>query len=172
MRMALPKAEHGRHFLININQILKDVLIIATDRMLGEGVVVDWQPEPVLPAIMGNEASLRRMFHYLIDNALLSLIEAGRIERELRLHTYVRDDSIWVEITDNGIGIPPAQRLKVFEPFQTGWKHGSGKVGMGLCMAQEIINNHGGGISIDPHYTSGCRIHINLPLKYNNGGME
>jgi signal transduction histidine kinase len=140
--------------------------------MLGEGVVVDWQPEPVLPAIMGNEASLRRMFNYLIDNALLSLSAAKGMYRELRLHTCIRDDSIWVEITDNGIGIPAAQRLKVFEPFHSGWKRGSGNIGMGLCMAQEIVNNHGGGISIDPTYHKGCRFHINLPLKHNNGGME
>lgn len=172
MRMALPKAEQGRNFLVNINQILKDLLIISTDRMLAEGVVIDWKPEPVLPALMGNEASLRRMFHYLIDNALLSLEETGRVQRELRIHTYLKEGAIWVEITDNGIGIPSKQRLKVFEPFQSGWKRGSGKAGMGLCMAQEIVNSHGGGIRIDPDYTGGCRIHINLPLKHGNGGME
>ena len=172
MRMALPKAEHGRHTLVNINQVLKDLLIIATDRMLAEGVVVDWKPEPVLPAIIGNEASLRRMFNYLLDNALLSLDEAGRISRELRIHTSLREDSVWVEITDNGVGIPPSQRLRVFEPFQSGWKRGAGKAGMGLSMAQEIVNNHGGGIGIDPTYSHGCRMIVNLPLKYQNEGME
>lgn len=172
MRMALPQSEQARHFLVNINQILKDVLIIATDRLLAEGVTIDWQPEPVLPAIMGSESSLRRMFHYLIDNALLSLEEAGRVQRELRIHTSHHDGSIWVEITDNGIGIPPSQRLKVFEPFQSGWKRGRGKAGMGLCMAQEIVNSHNGSISIDPGYPQGCRLRINLPLKASNGGME
>ena len=172
MRMALPKAEQTRHFLVNINQILKDVLIIATDRLLAEGVTIDWRPEPVLPAIMGNEASLRRMFHYLIDNALLSLEEARRVQRELRIHTRVHEDGIWVEITDNGVGIPPSQRLKVFEPFHSGWKRGSSKAGMGLCMAQEIVNSHGGGISIDPDCQTGCRVLVNLPLKPNAGGLE
>lgn len=165
MRMALPKAEQGRHSLVNVNQVLKDLLIIATDRMLAEGVVVDWKPEPVLPAIFGNEASLRRMFHYIIDNALLALEEAGRVYRELRIHTLLKEESVWVEITDNGIGLPANQRLRAFEPFQSGWKRGSGKAGMGLSMAQEIVNSHGGGINIDPLYTNGCRVMIHLPIK-------
>ena len=112
------------------------------------------------------------MFNYLLDNALLSLDEAGRISRELRIHTSLREDSVWVEITDNGVGIPPSQRLRVFEPFQSGWKRGAGKAGMGLSMAQEIVNNHGGGIGIDPTYSHGCRMIVNLPLKYQNEGME
>ncbi|WP_308874844.1 ATP-binding protein [Thiothrix subterranea] len=60
----------------------------------------------------------------------------------------------------------------MFEPFHSGWKRGNGNVGMGLCMAQEIVNNHSGSISIDPDYPNGCRIRVNLPLKTSNGGME
>jgi nitrogen fixation negative regulator NifL len=172
MRKALPRAEQERHFLVNINQTLKDLLVISTDRLLSVGAVVEWKPEPVLPAINGSEASLRRMFHYLLDNALLSLEEAGRRNPELRIHTRLKDETIWVEITDNGVGIPAKQRLKIFEPFQSGWKRGRGKAGMGLSMAQEIVNSHGGGIRIDPEYSDGCRILINLPIKYRNEAME
>ncbi|MEZ5453827.1 MAG: nitrogen fixation negative regulator NifL [Thiothrix sp.] len=172
MRKVLPRVEQERHFLVNINQTLKDLLVISTDRLLSVGAVVEWKPEPVLPAINGSEASLRRMFHYLLDNALLSLEEAGRKNPELRIHTCLKDDTIFVEITDNGVGIPPKQRLKVFEPFQSGWKRGRGKAGMGLSMAQEIVNSHGGGIRIDPDYTDGCRILINLPIKYRSEAME
>ena len=172
MRMAIPKVEEGRQSWVNLNQLLKDLLIIATDRMLAEGVTVDWQPDAVLPAIIGNEASLRRMFHYLLDNALLSMEESEHLARELGIRTYQRDGMVWVDIADNGIGIPANMRLRVFEPFQSGWKRGAGKAGMGLSMAQEIVNQHGGGISIDPHYQNGCRIMVNLPLKYKNEGME
>ena len=91
---------------------------------------------------------------------------------ELRIQTYHKDGLIWVEITDNGVGIPQQQRLKVFEPFHSSWKRGSSKAGMGLCMAQEIVNGHGGGIGIDPDYTDGCRIKVNLPLKHARGEME
>lgn len=172
MRKALPKAALERRFLVNINQVLKDLLVISTDRLLSIGAVVEWKPEPVLPTVTGSEASLRRMFHYLLDNAMLSLEESGHRNPELRIHTSLKEDSIFVEITDNGIGIPANQRLKVFEPFQSGWKRGRGKAGMGLSMAQEIINSHGGGIRIDPNYTEGCRILINLPVKYTSEAME
>lgn len=172
MRTALPQAEQTRHTLVNINQVLKDLLIIYTDRLLSIGAVVEWKPETVLPPLTGNEAALRRMFNYLLENALLSLEEAGRADPELRIQTYSKDAAIWVEVTDNGIGIPSAKRLKVFEPFQSGWKRGRGKAGMGLSMAQEIVNNHGGGIRLDSEYTDGCRFLINLPMKYNSEGME
>ena len=67
-------------------------------------------------------------------------------------------------LQDSGPGIPAADRLKVFEPFYT-TRQGSRHLGMGLTLAQDIVNNHQGLLEIDPDYTSGCRIRVELPYE-------
>jgi signal transduction histidine kinase len=68
-----------------------------------------------------------------------------------------------VILQDSGPGIPATDRLKVFEPFYTTRRRGSRHLGMGLTLAQEIVNNHQGLLEIDPEFTSGCRIRLELP---------
>jgi signal transduction histidine kinase len=53
-------------------------------------------------------------------------------------------------------------RYRVFEPFSIGWRNRRGKAGMGLALAQEIVNAHGGSIEVDPDFRDGCRICLTL----------
>ena len=53
-------------------------------------------------------------------------------------------------------------RYKAFEPFYIGWRNRRGRAGMGLPLAQEIANQHGGSIEIDPEYADGCRVRVSL----------
>jgi len=102
------------------------------------------------------------MFKQLIDNAISALNETRRTNRELRLSTRTVGDGVEVEIQDNGSGIEPENRLKVFEPFFIGWRNRRGHAGMGLALSQEIIGQHGGCIEIDPEFQNGCRIRLSL----------
>jgi signal transduction histidine kinase len=129
---------------------------------LAAGVVVDWQPALVLPELSGHKNELRSLFKHLIDNALQALHESGRTHRELRLSTRALDDGVEVIVEDNGPGVPPAARFKVFEPFYIGWRQRRGRAGMGLALAQEIVNQHGGSIEIDADYHEGCRFRVTL----------
>ncbi len=69
-----------------------------------------------------------------------------------------------MDIVDNGPGIDEKLRLKVFEPFFSGWDQGRGHAGMGLTMAQEVVASHGGGLTIDSPLNGGCRVRVILPV--------
>lgn len=152
---------------VNVNRLLHEVLDLCIDRLLAEGVVVDWKPQSVLPAVLGYENQLRNLFKQLVENALDAMAEARSKVRELRLRTAAEDGAVLISIEDTGPGIPAELRLKVFEPFFTTKKTIKRHAGMGLAMVQEIVNEHAGTVEIDPAYTEGCRFQVRLPIRKN-----
>ena len=163
LHAALPNPSLEEASNVNINEILHEVLRLSTDKLLAAGVVVDWRPTAVLPTVTGRANALRGLFKYLIDNALQALNESSQSHREIRLETRTEERELSIEVRDNGPGLPPACRFKAFEPFYSGWSLAMGHAGMGLTMAQEIVNSHSGSIEIDPDFSSGCRILVRLP---------
>lgn len=149
---------------LNLNALLHDVLRLLTQRMLVDGVVVEWQPLVELPAVLGRPTELATLFKHLLENALDAIRESRRSGREIRIDTELREDSIEIAIADTGPGIPPEWQLKVFEPFFTTKGGDQQHIGMGLAVAQDIVSRHGGVIAIDPAYAGGCRVCVQLPL--------
>ncbi len=164
LRYALPVQVMEQSSLVNLNEVLHEVIQLSTDKLLANGVVVDWRPAPVLPSVIGQANALRRLFKYLIDNAICAVNEVQSEYREVRLQTSVQGRELRVEIIDNGCGIEENERLKVFEPFFCGWRQNKGHAGMGLSMAREIALDHNGNIEIDADFLGGCRIFVCLPL--------
>lgn len=162
LRSALPSEPLEAGMMVNINELLRHVLELETDRLLAAGVVIDWQPAMQLPELSGHRNQLRSLFKYLIDNALQALNESRRPHRELRLVTRALEDAVEVIIQDNGPGMAAVNRLKAFEPFFVGWRRRRGRAGMGLTLAQEIVNQHGGTIEIDDTCQDGCRVKLVL----------
>lgn len=158
LRAALPRDEEATYNFTNINELIRQVLELETDRLLSTGVVVDWRPVPVLPEVFGSKDQLRRLFMHVIENAIVALEECNRTHRELRVATTTHDDVVEVVVQDNADGIASENQLSVFEPFFIGWRNRRGHAGMGLALSQEIVNAHEGSIYIDPAFTDGCRV--------------
>lgn len=148
---------------VNLNGLLREVLGLSTRRLLTSGVVVDWDPAPVLPNVLGREGRLRGMFKQLVDNALDALDDSGSGQREIRIATRALDDGVQVIIQDSGPGIPESMRLRVFEPFVSTKGRSGGGAGMGLPMVQEVVNQHAGLVEVDPSCQQGCRIRLEFP---------
>ena len=163
LKQCIPEVEDVAMSMVNINQILHECIVLLTQRMLSAGIVIDWKPTPILPMVMGLENRLRAMFKQIIENAIDAMNQSGVDKRELRISTWPDGELVHVCIEDTGPGIPESLNFKVFEPFFS-TKSGGGRrhSGMGLTMAQEVINQHMGLIRFDPSYHYGCRVHIQL----------
>ncbi len=101
----------------------------------------DYGSVPLLVNSFGSE--LNQIWTNLIDNAIDAMGGKG----ELRVRAYRDDDSVVVEIRDNGPGIPPEVEPHIFEPFFTTKAVGEG-TGLGLDTVQRIIKKHRGGIQV------------------------
>jgi nitrogen fixation negative regulator NifL len=164
LKGCMPEAVLREPEPVNINQIVREALALCTERMLSEAIVIDWKPAPVLPFMLGYENSLRSMFKQLVDNAIDAMSSISG-PRELSITTGATDTVIEVTIADTGRGIPPDQRLKVFEPFFSTKKGKGAGAGMGLAMVQDVINEHAGNIEIDSEYRNGCCFNIQIPIQ-------
>jgi nitrogen fixation negative regulator NifL len=160
---ALPRLIDEPLIPLNINQVLRDALGVTTERLLAQGIVIDWRPAPILPALLGYENQLRAMFKQLIDNAIDAMDGQRLNERTLTLGSELRDGEICIFIEDNGHGIAEENLLKVFEPFFT-TRSGSEHTGMGLALVQETVNRHAGVLRLTNREDGGCRALVCLPL--------
>jgi signal transduction histidine kinase len=102
---------------------------------------------PDLPKVPGYPAELNQVWTNLIDNAADAMAGSG----VLTLRTRADDSAVYVEITDDGPGIPEAVQEQLFEPFVTTKPAGQGS-GLGLENAHRIVRRrHGGELT----YTTG-----------------
>lgn len=101
---------------------------------------------------------LRRVLHNLVHNACDMMSTGGRIEVRL-VHTTT---SAVTEVHDNGPGIAPEIRDRLFDPFATyGKAHGTG---LGLCICRKIVEDHGGTIEAGASDLGGAMFRFALPL--------
>jgi nitrogen fixation negative regulator NifL len=165
LRAMIPTETREPPGSININELLRDVLDLTTNRLLASGIRVSWKPQAMLPSLHGYPNKLRSLFKALIDNAIDAMSARGWRERELVVLTRAQLGSIEVVVEDSGPGVPPAQQIKVFEPFYTTRREGKRHLGTGLSAAQQIAADQGGTIEMDPAKSSGCRVRVVLPVK-------
>lgn len=158
LRQVIPPRGPEMLTRVNLNEILRDALDVTTRRLLGAGIVVDWQPAATLPNITGRPIQLRVLFKALIENAIEAMDVKGWQRRELKITSAAEDGCIAIRIIDTGPGIPEEWRLQVFEPFFT-TKNGSGRhLGTGLSRAYQVVADHGGIIDIEETPRGGCTV--------------
>ena len=77
------------------------------------------------------------------------------------------EDTVWMEVSDNGIGIPEKDRERIFERFYRVDKarsRESGGTGLGLSIAREIVQRHHGTLALADHQGPGTTIRLTLPI--------
>ncbi len=165
LRQVIPPGPQDIVMPVNVNEILRDVLEICTLRLLGAGIVVDWQPTATLPRVIGRPLQLRMLFKALVDNAIEAMSSKGWRRRELSLSSALADDCVVVTISDSGPGIPAELRHKAFEPFFTGRSASSGRhIGTGLARAQQVMADHAGIIDLEESASGGCAAIVEFRL--------
>ncbi len=172
LQQALPESPRKRKMPLNLNELLREVLSLYTERLLADGVIVDWQPCNTLPSVLGDDVSLCNLFKQLLDNALDAMKRASVRDRELLIITERLDDSVRVSIADNGPGIDESIQHKVFQPFFSTHQQSAKRGGMGLTLVQDVANDHGATIEIDRHHSSGCRFNLTFPSLSHTGGRH
>jgi nitrogen fixation negative regulator NifL len=163
LRGMIPRQSSTASSTANINELLRSVLDLSTARLLKAGISVAWKPQAALPPITGYPNSLITLFKSLVDNAIDAMSTRGWRERELSLTTRTQGNDIEVLIQDSGPGIPGDLQIKVFEPFFTTKPQGK-HMGTGLAIAQQIVVDHGGTITIESQPPQGCTVHVLLPV--------
>ena len=107
-----------------------------------------------------DELQLYRALQNLVSNALQAVPDNVG---EVTVHTSVADDFVEIRVQDNGCGISPEDRKKIFEPyFTTRTDHGG--TGLGLAITRRVIEQHHGAIEVESTPGTGTVFTLRLPL--------
>ena len=115
-----------------------------------------------LPKILANTNQLQQVIVNLCSNAMDAMPQGGTLTVKTRQKKAGGQEGVEIEIQDTGTGIPEEIRSRIFEPFFTTKEVGRG-TGLGLSLVYEIIQKHGGQISVESDIRKGTRFFIFLP---------
>lgn len=139
---------------------LDDVAGAELDRLRRE-TTIDVRADLAPARLTGDAEALSRALRNLLDNAARHAVS--------RVDVAVRGDSggVVVEVSDDGPGISPADRQRVFDRFvrlDPDRARSAGGTGLGLAIVREIVVAHGGRVSIGDGLGSGTKVTVQLPL--------
>ena len=127
-------------------------------QMEKHGISVGYQLDAANPLMDCDVEQITQVILNLLLNAMQVLPDNGHIE----LRTHDDSEQLFIEISDNGPGIPLEARTRIFEAFFFGREGG---VGLGLAIVQQIVTAHGGEITVGESDLGGARFIIRLPRK-------
>ncbi|MGE0708280.1 MAG: ATP-binding protein [Planctomycetota bacterium] len=127
----------------------------------GLTLAVDLPPQPVW--VRGDPEYLRQVADNLLSNAVMYTPAEGRIDVRVRVH----GEQALLEVQDTGIGIPRAERERIFERFYRVDRARSrdlGGTGLGLAIVKHLILAHGGSVEVDGSLGRGSTFRVRIPL--------
>lgn len=146
---------------IDINQCIENILQLTAVTLRKAGISLLTVLAEELPHCYGDGGLIEQVFLNLIQNAGRA-VNASPEEKKIEVTTHMQDNQILVSICDSGPGVPEDIKEKIFDPFFTTSSDGSG---IGLSIAQRIIADHFGVISLQTGKFGGAQFLVSLPIE-------
>jgi nitrogen fixation/metabolism regulation signal transduction histidine kinase len=140
---------------INLNKLIKDVSALYDSAQ----VKITYDLIPKMPDIKGDATMLRQVLHNLMQNAQDALKDT--LEPLVTVKTNFNNNSVKLQVSDNGQGFPVDLLSRAFEPYVTTKAHGTG---LGLAIVKKTVEEHFGQIKIENNPKGGACITIVFPL--------
>jgi signal transduction histidine kinase len=150
----LPKPQLVR---FDLNDSVRDLLDFVRPELQSAGVELETKLMPALPDIVADPGQIRQLLLNLVRNAREAMPGGGALLVATRS---APDAGVLVEVRDGGPGIPPERLARIFDPFFTTKERGTG---LGLALAQEIAQEHGGQLTCASVPGQGTTFTLRLP---------
>jgi signal transduction histidine kinase len=142
----------------DVNALVRKVIEMVIPQAEKKQVEISANLDGNLPAVMTDQTRITQVFHNLIMNA----VQASLPEQRIMIRTEKKKNQISVEFADTGCGIPPDLQPKIFDPFFSTKKDGSG---MGLAISKRIVELHQGKLFCQSNPCQGAIFTVFLPIK-------
>ena len=153
---------------VNVNILIDDALRVLRNRYKNTAITIERDLADDLPEIEGNFANLGQVAVNIINNAIQAQQE-GKGTITLTTRHEEEANMVRVECRDTGKGMSPGEIRDAFKPFFTTKSPGEG-TGLGLYIAHEIIQRHGGSIAIQSEPGRGATVSVALPCRRREEG--
>ncbi|MBN1248575.1 MAG: HAMP domain-containing protein [Anaerolineae bacterium] len=143
--------------------ILVEAVEAMRTRASAKGVELRLEPAEGSPTVVGDRTLLRQSVSNLVDNAVKYTPSGG----EVTVGLDITEDTATIRVSDTGIGIAPADQVRLFEKFYRIKRRETGNIqgtGLGLALVKSIVERHGGRVWVDSALNRGSTFYIQLPL--------
>jgi two-component system nitrogen regulation sensor histidine kinase NtrY len=141
----------------DIRGIIREVVNLYKEAH--KGIRILFRDSKGIPILQLDREQIKRVMINLLDNAIAAIQETGEITISLSFEP--DPQMVKVEVADNGKGIPPAHKSRLFEPYFSTKKQGTG---LGLAIVSSIISDHNGFIRVEDNKPRGTKFIIELPV--------
>lgn len=145
---------------LDLDKLARDVTMEWVPRALEKDIDLGFESKGMPVSVAGDAALLQEMLRNLIDNAIRYTPPHGRVTVGIEQQD---DNRVSLYVEDDGPGIPPDQRERVFERFYRILGSGEDGCGLGLSIVREIAEHHHGTVSIDGGARRGAKFSVRLP---------
>lgn len=146
---------------LNVNEIITQVLETLEPEAIRRKVAVKFKGQDDFPEVFADESYFTRALHNLVLNAIQAMPGGGQLTMDTEpdlLPGGLR--AVSITVTDTGPGIPPDQVNDIFNPFFTSKEKGTG---LGLAVANKIVEDHGGSLAVKSERSVGTSMIMTLP---------
>lgn len=160
---------------LNLQEIDARKVIIARSKAISSLIAtkhlnLKFDIPPNLPPLYADEAKLRQILDHLLSNACRFTKEHG----EISIRTWLKSEGLndhmvsylIIAVSDNGIGIPPVEQGRIFEPYYqvpNELSDVAGGIGLGLSIVKELVEAHGGRVWVESMVGKGSTFQVALP---------
>jgi two-component system NtrC family sensor kinase len=145
----------------NINNIILELIALIEPQAKAQNITISKELAFDLPQLTADAQQLHQALMNIILNSLEAMPQGGKLKISTEYNQ--KEETIKIEITDTGYGIPEENLPHLFEPFFSSKPTGKG-TGLGLSIVYEIIDEHDGSIEVESEVNKGTTFIIKLPV--------
>lgn len=157
-----------RKVLMDVCASLQSILVLFKIDLNRKNIKAELTCSKRMPQIMAVPDQIKQVFLNLLSNAADACHNGGGF---VSIRAFQAGSNVVVEIQDSGIGIPPENLDKIFQPFFTTKPVVKG-TGLGLSVCHGIVQNHGGRIRVESEPGAGTTFTVFLPINGEHQGQE
>lgn len=163
--LAMARSRPAARVAVQLNDLARGAIDLLQYSLRTGGVVLEQRLQPDLPTVVADADKLGQVLLNLIVNAQQAVAQVEP-PRHLRIETGHDAHTVWLRVADNGAGIAPADRQRIFEAFVTTKAEGVG-TGLGLAVSRAVAIEHGGSLRLEEAtpFERGASFRLELPLQ-------
>jgi PAS domain S-box-containing protein len=146
----------------NINESLEEAIELSSVTLRKNGIKFEKSLAPNLPQCYADPHLIEQVVLNLITNAARAMEKSTNGNKRVEIKSSAENNTLCIQVADAGPGVPAELREKIFDPFFTTKDDGSG---IGLNIAQRIVADHNGSISLGSSRWGGAEFKIELPIE-------